>query len=394
MSQPTFYQPYISTAVTVDSSLNSLQGIKKNTLSSNPNSYLLAGTTGDGLAPPGYGALYIGAIDGATGSTGSGSGTWYNFSVPSTWNPQQTSCYGPDILTSGSGPAGIGDVALAGTWINSSGTTLGWYYKGSLSALNSDSSGSVSEGFQCFQATTKNSSPANYTYLHSVDGGYVAGNYTTSGGPIGLSLNSGPGAGSFIYNPISKSQINIQYSDSAKYHSAFGIWANEDSSYTVSGGASYEQRSSRRMKSAVSTVSKAFPDAALGRGMLADVDPITGIAKNIHYYNYNNASSDNASLITHFQGIYYMGSDVYQAPFFAVDASGSIYGGNAYIHRLSNGKFSENAIWQTFEPTSTGSALGPTSVAGDANTGIFYGGQPFASIGNNESYLLAAQNLK
>jgi hypothetical protein len=141
MSQPTFYQPYISTAVTVDSSLNSLQGIKKNTLSSNPNSYLLAGTTGDGLAPPGYGALYIGAIDGATGSTGSGSGTWYNFSVPSTWNPQQTSCYGPDILTSGSGPAGIGDVALAGTWINSSGTTLGWYYKGSLSALNSDSSG-------------------------------------------------------------------------------------------------------------------------------------------------------------------------------------------------------------------------------------------------------------
>mgnify|MGYP006277185169 CR=1 FL=1 len=396
MSQPTFYQPYISTAVTVDSTLNSLQGIKKNTLSSKSNSYLLAGTTGDGLAPPGYGALYIGAIDGATGSTGSGSGTWYNFSVPSTWNPQQTSCYGPDILTSGSGPDGIGDVALAGTWINSSGTNLGFYYKGSLSALNGDTSGAVSTGFQSFQATTKNGSLAKYTYLHSVDGGLVAGNYSTSGGPIGLTLNSGPGAGSYIYNPTSKAQINLKYVDNAKYHSTFGIWANDDNTYTISGGASYNQRSSRNssMESAIATVAKALPDAALGRGMLADVDPITGIAKNVHYYNYNNASSRYTSVITHFQGIYYMGSDVYQAPFFAIDTSGSIYGGNAYIHRLSNGQFSENALWQTFEPMSTGNHPGPTSVAGDADTGIWGGGQPFASIGDNQSYFLAAQNLK
>ena len=148
------------------------------------------------------------------------------------------------------------------------------------------------------------------------------------------------------------------------------------------------------MESSISKVAKIFPDAALGRGMLADVDPITGVAKNVHYYNYNNESSRHTSVITHFQGIFYMGSDVYQAPFAAVDTNGSIYGGNAYIHRLSNGQFSDNALWQTFEPTSNGSALGPTSVAGDADTGVFDNGQPFASLGSNQSYFLAAQNLK
>jgi len=394
MTTPTFYSPFVSTSVTVNSNLNSLQGIKKNNLS--PNSYLLTGTTGNPLAPPGYGALYIGAINGTTGSTGSGSGTWYNFSVPSTWDPQETSCYGPDILTSGSGPGGIGDVALAGTWINSSGTLLGWYYKGNVTALNADTSGSISAGFQSFQATTTKNSPANYTYLHSVDGGYVVGNYTTSGGPIGFGINVGPESSSFIYNPIAKTQINLNYSDDSKFHSAFGIWANENNTYTISGGASYNQRSSRNvnMKSAIETVANALPDAALGKGMLADVDPITGITSNLHYYLYNNENGKHPSGITHFQGIYYMGSDVYQTPFVAVDSSGGIHTGNAYIHRLSNGQFSENALWQTFESTSNGSALISTSVADDADTGVFSTGSPFASIGSNQSYFLAAQNLK
>jgi hypothetical protein len=128
--------------------------------------------------------------------------------------------------------------------------------------------------------------------------------------------------------------------------------------------------------------------------MLADVDPITGITSNLRTYNYNNKNSKFSGGITHFQGIYYMDNDVYQAPFVAVDKSGGIQTGNAYIHRLSNGQFSEKALWQTFEPASNGSALISTSVAGDVNTGVFNTGSPFASIGNNESYFLAAQNLK
>ena len=394
MSNPTFYQPFVSTSVTVSSTLNSLQGIKKN--GSSPNSYVLTGTTGDAMEAPGYGAIYIGAVDGATTSSGSGSGTWYNFSVPSTWGAQETSAYGPDILTSGSGPGDIGDIALAGTWINSAGTMLGWYYEGSLSALNGDTSGTVTSGFQSFQATTSKNEGARYTYLHSIDGGYVVGNYSTSGGPIGFALNSGPGSGSYIYNPTTKAQVNLSYSDGAKYHSVFGIWANEDQTYTISGGASSSKTSyGKKVRQAVKELRETLPDAAFGKGMLADVDPLTGVTRNIRSYNYINETDGSKGLLTHFQGIYSMGGDVYQAPFVSVTKGGNTYAGNAYIHRLSNGQFSKNALWQTFESTTDGGfAVVATSVAGDADTGVFSNEAPFASYGTNQAYFLQAQTLQ
>ncbi|MCP9810259.1 hypothetical protein KBY58_12560 [Cyanobium sp. HWJ4-Hawea] len=396
-SKTTFRQPYVSKAVTVDSNLNSLQGIKINDLTAgNPvSTYLLTGTTGNAFAAPGYGALYSGAIDGASTSTGSGSGTWYNFSVPSTWSPQETSVYGPDILTSGSGPNGIGDVALAGTWLNSQGKTIGWYYQGSISALSNDTTGAVSNGFKSFQATVSGTSnPANYTYLHSVDGGYVVGNYTTSDGVIALTLNTAPGSGSFIYNPRSQTQTNISYSDGAKYHTTFGIWANDNSTYTISGGASFNDRK-LFSKKAISQIKTVLPDATLGKGMLADVDPITGTATNIHHYNYDNSRSRN--ILTHFQGIYYAGDNIYQAPYVATTATGKLYTGNAFIKRFDNGQFSKNAVWQKFEATSAGSALITTSAASDGNTGVFNSGAnpppPFASTSDIQPYLLAAQTL-
>jgi len=403
-----FYQPFVSTSVYVDSALNSLQGVKKNNLA--PDSYLLTGTTGSAISPPGYGALYIGAIDGSSTSSGSGSGTWYNFSVPSTWNPQETSVYGPDILTSGDGPGGIGDVDLAGTWIDASGVLLGFYYRGSLSALNGDASGAVKEGFQRFQAKTRINSPADFTYLHSVDGGYVVGNYTTSGGPLALAINSGPGSGSFVFDPRTSSQVDIQYSDESRYHSAFGIWANDDATYTISGGASsspnllitpplFSQVTSRfdaTVKSepgwgkALDRIYEALPDAVLGSGMLADLDPITGVASNVRHYSYLNR----CDVITHFQGIDYLGGGVYQAPFVAVELNGQVHTGNAYMKRLDDGQFAKDAVWQTFgsDPFGAG-ALISTSVAENVNTGVYSTLAPFASIGATQPYFAAAQNL-
>ena len=397
LANPSFYQSFSSTAVAVNSKLNSLQGVKKNTFS--PRSFLLTGTTGNAFAAPGYGALYIGPIDGSVGSTGSGRGTWYNFSVPSTWSPQETSTYGPDILTSGSGPGGIGDVALAGTWINSMGDVLGWYYKGSITTLKNNTLGSITSGFQSFQARTSKGSLAKTTFLHSVDGGYVVGNYTTTDGPIALYVNSGPESGSFVYNPISKKQINLSYVDNAKHHTVYGIWKNGNNSYTISGGASHPQIANQSIgakdintKKAIATVAKDLPDAALGRGMLADIDPLTGKTLNLHYYSHNNTT--NTNVVTHFQGIYSIDGNVYQAPFVAVNDKGEIHSGNAYIRRLPNGQFSENALWQTFEPTSAGKSLIATSVAGEVDTGRFSTGAPFASIGNNQDYFLAALKLQ
>ena len=279
------------------------------------------------------------------------------------------------------------------------GSVLGWYYKGSIKALKDNTLGSMTSGFQSFQARTSKGSLAKTTFLHSVDGGFVVGNYTTTDGPIALYVNSGPESGSFVYNPISKKQINLSYADNSKHHTVYGIWKNDNNSYTISGGASHPRvvptftnlRNINATK-AIATVAKELPDAALGRGMLADVDPVTGKTRNLHYYTYNN--SNNTNIVTHFQGIYSEGDNVYQVPFVAVDDKGEIHAGNAYIHRLGNGQFSENALWQTYEPTSVGRDLISTSVAGDADTGRFSTGAPFASLGNNQDYFLAALGLQ
>ena len=124
--------------------------------------------------------------------------------------------------------------------------------------------------------------------------------------------------------------------------------------------------------------------------MLADVDPITGVASNIHNYNYKN----NPDILTHFQGIDYLGNGVYQAPFVAVDLSGELHTGNAYMHRLSNGLFAEEAVWETFETSQdNGGPLISTSVAGNVNTGVYSTLAPFASFGPTEPYSTAAQDL-
>ena len=396
MSNPVFYQPFASTSISIDSNFNSLQGIKRNSYLGQSNSYFMSGTTGSAVSPPGYGALYIGAIDDASTLAGSGSGVWYNFSVPSTWSPQETSVYGPDILTRGAGPGGIGDVALAGTWINPQGNLLGWYYEGGLSLLNADGKGSVVDGFQSFQAETRSGDLARYTYLHSVDGGFVVGNYSTSGGPLGLLINSGPGSGSFVLDPLTNRQVDIRYSDNARYHSVFGIWADDSGGYTITGGASYADSAFRnvgnhsKFSRAVLNRDGLSKDAALGFGMIADLDPVTGVASNVQHYSYGNGGSD---VLTHFQGVYSLGDEVYQAPFVALDSSGDLKTGNAYIYRLSSGQFSKDAIWQTFEPIEDGEALISTSVAGNANTGVYSTLAPFASLGSNKSYFEFAKLL-
>ena len=79
-------------------------------------------------------------------------------------------------------------------------------------------------------------------------------------------------------------------------------------------------------------------------------------------YNFQNNPSSDA--LTHFQGIYYAGDGVYEVPFDAITSAGKIDIGIAYIKRQKNGKFSGNALWQTFESPSTGELLSNDSVAG------------------------------
>ena len=395
-SATVIFAPFTSAQANPDSPLAAfLQGIKINPYVPSSNSFLITGTSGSAISAPGIGAVYVGAIDGLSTTAGSGSGDWIDFNVPFD-GAIETSCYGPDILSPGSGPGNIGEVALVGTWINANNKLLGWTYQGQLSTLADSSSGS-SGAFQSFQAKTAKNKLANYTYLHSVDGGYVAGNYTTLGGPIGVSLNSGPGAGSFVYDLEKRSQKNAIYKNkSYKYHSLFGIWSNEDGTHTVSGGGSTKgmARSYGRLaKSAADLVTGLPEDAAFGRGMFADMDPITGRARNERYYNYGNTK--NSDTLTHFQGIYYAGEGIYQAPFDAILKSGEALVGIAYVKRRSDGEFSRDALWQVFPDPETGSLFSNDSVAASGSIGAFNNGTltSYASLSDTKHYLEAAQDL-
>lgn len=377
---------------------NFLQGIKVNPYQPNAkgNSFLMTGTTGSAISAGGTGAIYIGAIDGLSTPAGSGSGTWINFSVPFD-GAIETSCYGPDILSRGQGPGNIGRVSLVGTWINANKQLLGWTYNGKLSSLSDKSPNKDSRNFKSFQATTADDKPANYTYLHSVDDGYVVGNYTTLGGPIGLGLNSGPGAGSFVYNPKTQTQKNAVYNNkNYNYHSLFGIWHNPSGTYTVAGGGSTQgmANSFDKLVNIHPDLQSSLPkDAAFGRGMFADLDPVTGKVRGERYYNYDNKQGSDT--LTHFQGIYYAGNRIYEAPFDAVLSTGQALVGIAYVKRLANGSFSRNALWQVFPEQTTGSLLSNDSVAASGSVGAFNNGTAtsFASLSDTQAYLFAAQSL-
>ena len=392
----TIYAPFTSSYLNSSTSSWELQGIKINPFASRGKqvSYIMVGTTGSAITDGGVGAVYVGRIDGNSTSSGSGSGQWINFNVPFA-DATGTSVYGPDILSPGNGPGGIGKVALVGTWTKSGSSNIfGFYYKGNLDRLKTDPTDTT--GFKTFQATTtaQNSAPANYTYLHSIDGGYAVGNYSTIAGFINYALNSGPDSGSFVYDPKRNLQINAVYEDGYKYHSLFGIWQNNNKTYTVSGGASDDVLRETFFLCPSIGQGQRFPqDAVLGKGMLADIDPVTGNVTNEKLYNYQNDPSND--VLTHFQGIYYAGYGIYEVPFDAITSAGKIDIGIAYIKRQDNGKFSDNALWQTFQSPSTGELLSNDSVACSGSLGAFSNGSftSFASVSDTKAYLAAAQFL-
>ena len=396
-SSHTFYSPFTSSSYSPPPSTYTLQGIKINPYGSRgkKTSYIITGTTGSPFSYNVGGAVYVGAIDGKSTSGGSGSGQWINFNVPFD-GYTGTSCDGADILSPGKGPGGIGNVALVGTWTGSSVNIYGFYYEGSLDQLK-DASAAPSQ-FKTFQAVTTEGDLASYTYLHSIDGGYAVGNFSTQQGYVGYFLNSGAGSGSYVYNPIANSQVNAVYNDQYTLHTLFGIWQNKNNTYTVAGGGTTQallEGYVEALHNLPSPVAQGLPqDAAFGRGMLADIDPITGIVNHAKYYNYlNNPSGE---VFTHFQGIYYAGKGVYQVPFDAVTSAGKFDIGIAYIKRQDNGTFSDKALWQTFPMTTAGLLTSNDSVAGSASVGALVNGSltTFASISETQVYLFAANFLQ
>ncbi len=157
--------------------------------------YLIAGTSGSN------GLLYIGPISGI-------GGTAYSVNYP---KAATTSVYGPDLLSNG-------QLRLVGSYTTGSGQTEGFMFQGSLEDLSNSA----------FYRTIDFPN-VTYTYIHSTMGDLAVGN----GGDIPAQTDH-----AFLYSASQdKILAPIVYPGSTTT-SAYGIWYNGGTSYTICGGYS------------------------------------------------------------------------------------------------------------------------------------------------------------
>lgn len=161
--------------------------------------YLITGTSSAN------GLLYIGPISGANGTS-------YAVNYP---GATSTSVYGPDNL-------GHGVVRLVGSYRNGDGVVHGFLFEGTTADLGTAAN-----------YRTIDDPGATYNYMHSTMGGLVVGN---SDGPEG---NLPIGTGHALMYDIASATLlpDIVYPGSLST-TAYGIWHNGGTSYTIAGGFS------------------------------------------------------------------------------------------------------------------------------------------------------------
>lgn len=321
-----------------------LQGIKGG---NSAGSYLITGTSGSN------GVIYSGPIDHAMTTSGSGSGSWTVMNVPGGFDASSTSIYGVDNL-------GSGNVDLVGSYVSATAETngqfprIGFYYSGPIT------SAPAADAFQSYQGRDPVTGQlATFTYIHSVSGGLAVGNYDFLG-------DGNPAGNAFIYDPATSSQIAVAYGGTGKTHTAYGIWSNGGSAYTIAGGEGLNGSGDGRY------------GEPLGKGTLIDYDSITGNFKNYRSYSFTKTKllpkeMRRQAIVTHFEGIWSNGDGTYKLPATIATADGSLTAAAlATVKRNRDGSFGK-ARWSVFDipgaPISTND-----SVFGDANVGlVIYG---------------------
>jgi hypothetical protein len=305
---------YDSSGLTVQPVLG-WQGIRNG---SSPGQYLITGTSGNGSGGS-NGLLYVGPISGA-------GGTSYIGNFP---HATSTSTYGPNLLPNGA-------IQLVGTYQNGDGMVHGFFYQGTTSTFSDPA-----------RWRTIDYPGANYTYIHSVMGDFAVGN------AAGVSLPT-PSSHAFLYS-ISQNQItgDIAY-PGAITTSAYGIWWNGGTSYTITGGFS----------------GPGDPAGGLAHGYLVNYDSSTGLLTGWTPYDYP-AGRVGQTVITHFEGISSPDKGIYTL------AATSLTPGDlkpfrasiATVFLNSDGSFGPT-YWTDLNDPKYAGAITNNSVAGYAAVGI------------------------
>lgn len=353
-----------------------LQGIKGG---DENGTYLVVGANNSSGSDP-VGLVYQGPLDAVQSNGVSGSGVWTIISVPEGFDAAGTSVYGPDRL--------VGDdrVNYVGAFTRDlddltptaeDPAIVGFTYTGSTD-------GSTTSGWNEVQGVTQSGGLATYTFVHSVDGGLAVGNADQAdrdGNTGYFSLSST----AFVVDIETGEQTLIRYPGDRNplvTHTAYGIWDNEDGSYTIAGGSG-----------SVLDSSKQDSDLVVADAYLIDYDPVTGRFSNYQTFAYNNGE-DGVDLITHFEGIYRDDHGIYYLPATSVSFNGDpdlATASVATVERNCDGSFEEMAEWSDLEVIksgtdvesvlSTGNSIFANQVVGFANYPVDGGSETLESLG-------------
>jgi trimeric autotransporter adhesin len=291
------------------------------------------------------GLLYVGNIEGT-------SGTAYPFVVPGSIN---TNAYGPNNL-------GSGNLQIVGTYGSSNPSdpaVNGFLFEGTVSDLQTPSA-----------FRTVNYPGAEYTYLHSTAGGLVVGNYDSPTDHGAYSLPFGPGH-ALIYDIDSDTFLEDIHFPGSISNSAYGIWHNGGTSYTIVGGYS-----------TAPVDNFADQEQPLDKGYIVDYDSSTGefthwMSLEYPYYG--------PEFLTHIQGISSVEKGVYtlSADSIEVGSGNPAQGAWVSVRRNTDGSFALQD-WVNLEMTvdpNTGDPVeglaSANSVYGNQVVGIFIGDTVF-----------------
>ena len=127
-------------------------------------------------------------------------------------------------------------------------------------------------------------------------------------GNLDMAGDKNPAGYAFIYDPATGEQTPIRYPKSSRSltHTAYGIWWNGGSSYTISGGQGLS-------KPAATSGSDGDP---IGVATLIDYNSATGTFSNFKTFAFPKGilPKKATSPLTHFEGIWGNGSGSYQLP--------------------------------------------------------------------------------
>jgi hypothetical protein len=293
--------------------------------------FLIAGTSNSN------GLLYEGTIAGA--------GTSYAVNFP---NAATTSVYGPDNL-------GGSVVRLVGSYKNTDASTAtvtvnGFLYEGTTAGFS-----------QASNYRTIDYPGAKFNYVHSTMGGLAVGNYDSpvAHGQYGLPL--GPGH-AYLYDVAqSKFLTDIVFPGSLS-NTAYGIWYNGGTSYTICGGYSLTPVNNLDDQ-----------NRPIGQAYLVDYDSATGLFSNWTSFNYPNG----VNFITHFEGISSVEKGVYTLNADSVQAGSSnpAQGSWVTVHRNADGSFGQGTWvdlnYPNVDPTTH--VTSSNSVSGNQVVGLVIG---------------------